>query len=69
MHQIAPVQERNHFYARRKNITVQLLDFLMNALERHVRARAFAQECNPRNDIVVVNNRSVFAMNRPGSLP
>ncbi len=63
VHQVAAIDERDDLHARGQDVIVQLLHFRVNALQRRVGVRAFAQEHDAGNHIVVVDDLAVLAMN------
>ena len=69
VNQIAPVDEGNNLHPRRQDMVVQFLHFLVNPLQRRIRRRAFAQQHDARHYIVVIDNLSIFPVNRLRELP
>src|ERR1700736_3114442 len=63
MHQVATVQHRHDLHAVRKNVIVELLDFVVDAIERRVGFRSLAQQDNAHDYVVVVDDLPVRAMN------
>src|SRR5580704_3792076 len=68
VYQITAVDERNDFHAGWQNAVVQFLRLGMDSRERVIRIRAFAQEHDTRDHVVVVDDFPVFAMNRASKL-
>ncbi len=68
LHQFAAIDERNHLHSGGEDDVVELVNLGMNGLEHVVRIRAFAQENDSGNYVVVVNDLSVVATNRPPKL-
>ena len=68
MQQFASIDEWNDLYARRQNVIIQFPHFFVEAFQGLLRIGTLAQESNARDDVVVVNNPSIFAVNRPGEL-
>ena len=60
VNQIAAVDKRHDLNAGRQNVVVQLLDFFVNAHQRGIGIRSFAQQNNSRDHIVVVDDFAVF---------
>src|ERR1700722_5046211 len=66
MHEIAAVEERGDFHTRREDLVIQLVFFFMDGDEGFVGVSAFAEKDDAFDDVVVVNDSSVRAVN---SLP
>jgi hypothetical protein len=69
MHQIAAIDERHDLHARRQDGVVQFLHFLVNSLQRRIGVGAFAQQRNPRNHVVVIDQLAVLMPDRPANWP
>src|ERR1700719_1389386 len=68
MDQVTAVNERNYFYSGRQNALIQLFNLRVDSRECLVGIRAFPHGYPRRNYIVVIDDLSVFAMNRSGEL-
>src|SRR5580692_893183 len=68
VNEIAAVDEWNNLHARRQNMIVQFVHFFMDALQSRVCHSAFAQEHDAGHDIVVIDDLSVFPVNRLSGL-
>src|SRR5579872_6199938 len=68
VNQVAAIDEGNDLHARRQNMTVQFLHFLVNPLKSCIGGRSLSQKNDPRDDIIVVNNLFVFTVNSPSKL-
>ena len=64
--QVASVDEGNKLHALRQNLVIQFLYFLMDAFQHGLRIGALLQDCDTRNDIVVIDDFSVLAVVSPG---
>ncbi len=63
VNQIAAIEKRNDLHAGGKQAFIQLFDLRVNRVERRVRLGAFAQQDDARDNVVVVNDASIQAMN------
>src|SRR6202044_3957128 len=61
--QLASVDEGNDLHSLGQNLIVQFLYFLMDGFQYRLRVVAFLQHCDPRYDIVVIDDFSVFPFN------
>ena len=68
VYQIAPIVERNDFHARRQKFFVQLLHLLVNTPYRIIKVGSLAHEHDAGDDIIVVDDLPVRAMDRPPEL-
>ena len=69
VHQLAAIEKRNDLHSRRQNVVIKFFDLLVDTLECRLRGRSFAQQHDARDDIVIVDNLAVVAVNRPRELP
>jgi len=68
VNQVASIDQRHNLHAGGKDLLVQLFHFFMNPAEGGLGVRPFSQQRNSRNDVVVIDDRSVFSMDRPRRL-
>src|SRR5262249_27051529 len=67
-HEVTSIDEWNDFDTRRKYPLVELLHFFMESFERLFRVCTLPHGDPSRNNVVVVDNFSVLAMNGSGKL-
>jgi len=67
-HQVGAVEEGNHLHALGQNALVQLVHFLVNAIEDGVGVAAFLQQHNAFDGIGIVHDCAVWAMHRAANL-
>ena len=66
--QITAIKKRDDRDSRRQDMLVEFLHFLMDALDRGLGGRAFPQQHDAGDDIVVVDDLSILAVNGFGKL-
>src|SRR5271165_845004 len=66
--QTAAINERNDLHPPGQNVIVHLLNSLVKSFKNRVRIRTFPQEHDAGNDVVVIDDLAVFAMDSPGEL-
>src|ERR1700722_4864790 len=69
MKKIAAIEKWNNFYPGRKDILVELVNFVMNCGQGFVSIGPFAQQDDALHDVIVVHNFSIGSMNRLSNLP
>src|SRR5579864_8954523 len=65
MHQLAAVEMRDEFHSRRQQaglavLTIQLVNFLVEGVQRGLRNRPFAQQDDSLDHVIVVEDGSIF---------
>ncbi len=63
MHQVAAVEERDDLHAGREDLFVQLVNFVVNGDQGFVGVGALAKQDDAFDDVIIVDNRAVFAVN------
>src|SRR6266436_2815599 len=63
MNQVAAIQERHDFHARREDMLVKLFDLRVYSCQGIVGIRPFAEEYDSFHDIVVIDDGAIQAMN------
>ena len=64
MNQNAAIKERYYLYTGRKKVFIQFLHLFVDAVQRRVRIRAFAQQHDAFDHVVVVDDSAVLVVNR-----
>src|SRR5579872_617998 len=63
MHQVTAVEKGDDLHAGGQNVVVQFLHFFVDALQGGIGRRAFAQEHDSGDNVIVVDDLSIFAVN------
>src|SRR5579864_3285395 len=66
--QVAAVDEGNDLHPGGQDVVVHLLDLFVEGLESRIRRRSLAQQDDPGDDVVVIDDLAVFAVDGSGEL-
>src|SRR3954470_20431855 len=69
MHKVAAIEKRHYLYAGRQKMIVEVIDLRVQGLEHRVSVRAFPQENDAFDNVLVIDNHSVFPVDRLCHLP